>query len=1102
MKKIFMGILLLAITGAWAVNHPFPQNSNYDGRGIIATNASATTIKSKFDSWLGNHYVEEGNEARIKFDQPDYTVSEGIAYAMIAMVYLSDNSKSYQSQFDKLWNYYKNRRNANGLMNWKIQGFNTSCNGNDCNGATDGDLDVAFALAMGSYQFKNNKSYMADAKDLIGRIRTHEIESNSPHILKPGDMWNAKYNPSYFSPAHMDLFKSIDNAGASRWTAALADNYTMMKANQHGTTGLHSDWCNKDGSVNGPDEFGYEGIRIPWRVSMGYLWYGHSDAKLMMDKMANWIKSKYPNPSNIGSEFNRSSGNAMHNYSTGGFTGAFASTMLTNSANQSYLNSAYTALMSINASNAYYHGGLQILNALLITGNMPNLATNTPGSGTGNTGPGQATGSDIIDDLEDGDHITKWGGEWYTYNDHEDGANSTVSPLTAKTPQKILFSPTAGGAPGSTGYSAKITYSLDQGTFEHDPFVGLGMNLRADEKYHDLSSCTEIQYKYKGSAHRFRVESNSVEDFNYHGLEQSDATSWTTVSLGWNDLFQENWGPTAPTADINSSGVKAFSWQVQGETGLSGDLAIDDVVCIGGKGDASGSSGTTPGGNTSSSSSSPGGNTDPGGNTSSSSSSPGGNTNPGGNTTPGGSDKEGYVSGFNIWGVYVDKLGSTVSPDEGESPVVVENGKNVAKADMTVLAEPKWEEGVDLDYPFVGMMMQFKKTGTENLSAVKTIKITYKSSGNIRMALEQTGLTDGNEYGIDLVPQASYGEVIIAITDLEQPSWATVKAINMAATKQVKWELKESTGGTGSISIQSLEFVGYNPESGGGTTPGGNTTPGGTTTPGTTKEGYVGDFNIWGVYVDKIGSTVSPDAGESPVVIEGGINVAKADMTVLAEPTWVEGADLEYPFVGMMMQLKTTGTENLSAVTAIKLTYKSSGNIRMALEQTGLGDGAEYGIDLTPQATLTTVTIPISTLAQPDWVSGTQVKAINMAATKQVKWELKESTGGTGSITISGIEFVGYTPSTGSGNNTPVLENNVVQNMSIKAVASGLSLQSTRSGMVKVSVHNIYGQVLFNQNNHLEAGVNYIALPQLKQGVYVVRVSSYGQHASRIISIK
>ena len=62
-------------------------------------------------------YNEDGDVAGVRSDPgSNEYFSEGVGYGMLLMVYFSDNTTSYQPQFDKIWNFYKKMMNENGLM--------------------------------------------------------------------------------------------------------------------------------------------------------------------------------------------------------------------------------------------------------------------------------------------------------------------------------------------------------------------------------------------------------------------------------------------------------------------------------------------------------------------------------------------------------------------------------------------------------------------------------------------------------------------------------------------------------------------------------------------------------------------------------------------------------------------------------------------------------------------------------------------------------------------------------------------------------------------------------------------------------------------------
>lgn len=378
-KQLFLLTLAsFAICAFATVNFPYPQEKSY-AHGTYVSGIS-DQVKSNFETFLTRFYEESGDLARIKFDDNSYTVSEGIGYGMIMMVYFSNNTTSYQSHFDKLWNYYNKWLNSNGLMHWKIQGFSNVA---EQNAATDAEFDVAFALAMAYYQFGDEK-YKTAASNLIAKIRTYEMNSNGLHKL--GDMWDPYKNPSYVSPAAFEIFKSFDDA--SFWSTAISANYTLLKSNQNSNTGLPSGWSDASGNpVNGNagyTAYDYDAPRAPWRWAWSYAWYGHSDAATLLSKLAPWVsnrgsasKLKVPMNLNDGSDY----GEAWSNSTA---VGPLTCAMLYSSTYDSKLKS-YASTLLKKSGETYFNTALQVLSGLLLSGNMQNLAAMNSGASSSST---------------------------------------------------------------------------------------------------------------------------------------------------------------------------------------------------------------------------------------------------------------------------------------------------------------------------------------------------------------------------------------------------------------------------------------------------------------------------------------------------------------------------------------------------------------------------------------------------------------------------------------------------------------------------------------------------------------------------------------------
>lgn len=172
----------------------------------------------------------------------------------------------------------------------------------------------------------------------------------------------------------------------------------------------------------------------------------------------------------------------------------------------------------------------------------------------------------LIDDLEDGDYISLWKGNWKTFDDQKQNAN----------PHSNVEMSTSDG-------SLKIQYKLGnkwQGDgWMGDPYCGFELYMNENKNGENLSECTKITYKYKGASHDFRAETGAVKDEDYHSIHMSSSDSWTTASIDWSSLKQaSDWGEDK---DLEKSDIVKFSWQFKGSANEGGTLEIDDIVCEG-----------------------------------------------------------------------------------------------------------------------------------------------------------------------------------------------------------------------------------------------------------------------------------------------------------------------------------------------------------------------------------------------------------------------------------------------------------------------------------------------------------------------------------------
>jgi endo-1,4-beta-D-glucanase Y len=368
-KLCFIIALILPITLFAAPKYPFPQNAKYP-YGIQPSSVNNDAVQTAYQKWLQGFYEESGDKARIKWDTPSLTVSEGIGYGMLIMVYMDNATNNTQAKFDKLWKYYNSFLNNNGLMNWKINGFSGVASDGK-NAATDAEVDVGVAL-IEAYKQWGDEKYLNDAKAFVQKIYQFEVNGNG--YLKPGDSWDTKKNPSYFSTAALEVFK---HAGSQDWDRVKNNSYSLLKKCANASTGLVPDWCGEDGSAQG--DYYYDATRTPWRIGWGYAWFGHSDAKSICSKIASWITTKTAGKASAIIDGYKIDGSNKGQGITSAFVGAFACAGMVDATHQAWLDSAYTQQVAlINKDESYFNTSLKMIYLLLLSGNMPDFWTTQP----------------------------------------------------------------------------------------------------------------------------------------------------------------------------------------------------------------------------------------------------------------------------------------------------------------------------------------------------------------------------------------------------------------------------------------------------------------------------------------------------------------------------------------------------------------------------------------------------------------------------------------------------------------------------------------------------------------------------------------------------
>jgi len=181
----------------------------------------------------------------------------------------------------------------------------------------------------------------------------------------------------------------------------------------------------------------------------------------------------------------------------------------------------------------------------------------------------------LIDDFEDGDGQTTYGAAgWYSYDDKENGGGSAIA-YTGSTDGSAVMS-----GPGfESARSLEVTYTFDQGALSYPPFVGWGAALGTPELPLDVSQFVGIGYTYRGSAHRVRVETYEVANYDYFGMEVGASANWKTVVVPFARLTQAGWDATAKVT-FNPQNVGNVSFEARGSTGVEGQVNLDNLMFL------------------------------------------------------------------------------------------------------------------------------------------------------------------------------------------------------------------------------------------------------------------------------------------------------------------------------------------------------------------------------------------------------------------------------------------------------------------------------------------------------------------------------------------
>lgn len=379
---LFFNLWIMLFTAtAQEAQFPFPQNVTYP-YGFMPTTFSTEDFEKWYSSFRSNRnfFIDcGGGRIATASDNTSTIKVEAMGWGMILTAYMGD-----KETFDGLYAFYKSKLKSHGMMDWKV-----SCNGGgDGGSASDGDLDVAFSMVVASWQWGD--SYREEAIKLINTVEKLITDCNGTSVIvggygghgtSPYGGCNAT-DISYYTPAFFRVFAEFTENEA--WEKLADDTYIVLNNAANDQTGLVPDWHTWEGGrASGHSNqysYSYDACRVPWRITLDYLWNGNEQAKEWCNTIAEWANGK--GAANIGSNYNLD-GSGGGGWPGMSFLGGFA--VATMAYSQEAADAFGEQVAKTNFDNYWYHAYLGTMYMLTMSGNMwrPELDDATTSSVSG-----------------------------------------------------------------------------------------------------------------------------------------------------------------------------------------------------------------------------------------------------------------------------------------------------------------------------------------------------------------------------------------------------------------------------------------------------------------------------------------------------------------------------------------------------------------------------------------------------------------------------------------------------------------------------------------------------------------------------------------------
>lgn len=306
----------------------------------------------------------------VDYQDKHTTCSEAQGYGMLISVYLSTLHDT-RTDFDALNTYRKQYRSHIDprLMAWYVDDTQARHEPTTC--ATDGDLDIAYALILAAYRWQA-PVYLVEAWDILAGIEASLIRPD--FTLRRGD-WDQEQHAVRLSdimPSHFTAFARVSNT-AGLWEKVKAAHYAILQQ-VAGQACAFPDFVvkTKQGWQAAPPNYlegDYDGMmyynacRVPWRLAAAAVETGDPAAAHLLQVFGGGI-GKVANQGFMAGY--TPTGQCLNEWTDGAFTAPHMCSLLVN---QRVGELQQAIQQQFTQQEMYYQDSIRLLSLCLVTGN-------------------------------------------------------------------------------------------------------------------------------------------------------------------------------------------------------------------------------------------------------------------------------------------------------------------------------------------------------------------------------------------------------------------------------------------------------------------------------------------------------------------------------------------------------------------------------------------------------------------------------------------------------------------------------------------------------------------------------------------------------------